>query len=131
MNVWHQNQTIFRQDFPSKEIKKLEKGVYLIGCDIKGFYLERKNDCFEFPYKIYGSQKKFSERVVSSFRNLDGNTGVLLNGIKGTGKTVTAKQIANLSELPVLIVANAFDGLPSFINSIEQEVCVFTSRELE
>jgi MoxR-like ATPase len=33
-----------------------------------------------------------------------------MNGVKGTGKTVTAKQICNLLELPVIIIHRGFNG---------------------
>ncbi len=55
------------------------------------------------------------------------NMGVLLNGVKGTGKSVTAKLICNELKnfLPIIIVDKAYEGLPQFISKIQQEVIIF------
>jgi SpoVK/Ycf46/Vps4 family AAA+-type ATPase len=51
---------------------------------------------------------------------------VLLNGLKGTGKTVTAKVICNKLNLPVILINENPEGggIPDFLNEIEQDVIV-------
>jgi hypothetical protein len=69
-------------------------------------------------------EKKFIDRVVTSWNATNKNMGVLLNGIKGTGKTVTAQLICNKMELPVIIIPFMHDGLLDFLNSIQQDVII-------
>lgn len=104
---------------------RLEKGIYILKeCPVRGPYLYRSGDQFNFPYKIYGKDDEFVQRVSKTFDMTKGNLGVLLNGLKGTGKTVTAELICNKLELPVIIVTAAFTWLPNYINKILQEVVI-------
>jgi hypothetical protein len=89
------------------------------------FYLDHVQDSFTFPYKIYGVETEFIQRVKKSWHNTTGNMGVLLNGLKGTGKTVTAELICNELNLPVILVQKHYPGLVSFLNSIQQDVIIF------
>lgn len=50
-------------------------------------------------FKIYGMESKLIEHVMRTFENTTSNLGMLFNGIKGTGKTITAKIIANRTNL--------------------------------
>lgn len=92
---------------------------------------------FEFDYKIYetgGSAiiekaKKCweSDLFVQSGKNL----GIILNGTKGTGKTVASKLLCNSFDLPVIIVNGIFEGLIlPFIQSLEFE-CIILLDEAE
>ena len=91
----------------------------------KGFYLEKMDDKFDFQHKIYGVETELINRVKKTYVNTNRNLGILLNGVKGTGKTVTSKLIANEIGIPVLVVQHAFAGLVDFINSIKQDVIIF------
>ena len=93
--------------------------------DRKGFYLEKMDDKFDFQHKIYGVETELINRVKKTYVNSNRNLGILLNGVKGTGKTVTSKLIANEIGIPVLVVQHAFAGLVDFINSIKQDVIIF------
>lgn len=69
-------------------------------------YLE-KDGSLNLPSKIYQTDgdKVFINRVNTYFNNTTKlSTGVMLSGIKGTGKTVMAKIIAKNSNLPVIVV---------------------------
>jgi hypothetical protein len=89
-------------------------------------YITHVQDKFDFPYKIYGIETDFINRVKTTYdNNTGGNLGLLLNGVKGTGKTVTSKQICNALNIPVLLIHAPYVGIPSFINEIQQNVIIF------
>ena len=93
--------------------------------------LQRIGDSFEFNFKIYelGCEEMLqiikktwdSEVFVAGEKNL----GVIFNGIKGTGKTLSAKLLCNALNLPVLIVQSPYDGLLNFLQSLCFECVVF------
>src|SRR5690349_14178251 len=74
---------------------RLDPVLYRVVRGFGGLGLEHIGNGFEFPYKIYGKDDGFVNRVIKTYNNTVGNLGLLLNGPKGTGKTVTAKRIAN------------------------------------
>ena len=87
--------------------------------------LNRLYDKFEFTEKVYQVYpEKLNERIKTvwdseEFRSTKKSLGIILNGLKGSGKTWAAKQIANMMEMPVLIVDNSFDGaILGFIRSL-------------
>jgi len=110
-------------------IKDLPVGVYEVEQNMFGFHLGPVSDKFNFPYKIYGLENDLVKRVIKYYNNTTtGNLGLLLNGTKGTGKTVTAKIICNQLQLPVIIVPKYFEHVESFINSIPQDIIVFVDE---
>jgi len=77
--------------------EKLETGVYTIHFPpTKADYLRRLKDDFKFEYTIYGIHDDLINRTTKVWKNTNGNLGLLLNGLKGTGKSVTAKMICNI-----------------------------------
>lgn len=57
------------------------------------------------PSKVYCTQRdeRFIDKVINSYNlSENGFTGVMLAGVKGSGKTVMAKVIANKSGLPII-----------------------------
>ena len=114
----------------AKEMKRLENAVYGVSFNDRfGFYLERVFAGFEFDYKVYGIESDVINRIIKTYTALRcGNLGVLFNGIKGTGKTVSAKLLCNRLEQPVIIVDKHYPGVESFINSIPQDVTVFVDE---
>ena len=124
--VWSANGKSLYLSHPSEEFDELENAVYTIGIDpLERLYLSKVNDEFTFDYKLYGLESKFIERVLKTYSHTNGNLGILLNGLKGTGKTVTAKQIANKLNQPTILVDTPFKGLPTFLNSISQNITIF------
>lgn len=74
---------------------------------------------FVLPEKIYttASDDKFMSRVLNHYTNAgNGMTGVMLSGLKGSGKTVMAKQIALKSNLPIILIDNTTH--PSSVNKL-------------
>ena len=93
--------------------------------------LQRIGDAFEFNFKIYelGCEEMLqtirktweSEVFVRGEKNL----GVIFNGLKGTGKTLSAKLLCNALDLPVVIVQYPYEGLVNFLQSLCFECIVF------
>jgi len=128
-NVWVKSANKFSLAEVSEQKPLLPNGVYKFQVDVmERPFLSRVQDEFYFPYKIYGVETDFINRVVKSWNNTTGNFGVILNGLKGTGKTVTAELIANELGIPVIIVPFHHGSLVSFLNDIQQDVIVFVDE---
>lgn len=81
------------------------------------------------PEKTYLSKKDeaYIERITDTFKKTKKlTTGVLLDGIKGTGKSVMAKLIAHTTNVPVIIVNSNYptSRIAGVFESIKTEVCV-------
>lgn len=96
------------------------------------FVLEKIANSFHFGFKLYGIDEKLVSHVINTYNKQESkhNLGVLLNGAKGTGKTVTAKYLANKLGLPVIICDKPYPGLPNFLAGINHD-CVFFFDEFE
>jgi len=110
--------------------KKLEPAIYELEPNMFGFHLSPMSEKFEFPYKIYGLETDLVKRVLKYYFKTDsGNLGILLNGVKGTGKTVTSKLICNSLNLPVVVVVpRHMENAHTFINAIPQDIVVFVDE---
>lgn len=108
-------------------VERLPKGTYYLRhSDRMGYYLERVED-FKLPKKIYGDTK-IVDRWIKGYQNNERNTGVLLSGIKGSGKTLLSKKLAIDSNLPVIIIDQPYNDTDfiSFITNPELgDICVF------
>jgi tRNA A37 threonylcarbamoyladenosine biosynthesis protein TsaE len=124
-NQWMRSSGDFFMREMSQQENILPTGVYKLNMTPQGeLYLTQIQDKFDFPYKKYGIETNFINRVIKTYDNMSTNLGVLMTGIKGTGKTVTSKQICNDLNLPVIIIHQPYPGIPSFINSIQQNIVV-------
>lgn len=103
---------------------RLPPSVYELGFDafLQEFLLQKIADKFELPAKVFGVENELIERVIRTFNSLDKNFGVVLKGLKGTGKTIVAKIICNRLKLPVILITKPWANIGAFINSIEQDV---------
>ena len=91
-------------------------------------YIEETKD-FEFPKVYYqtDTDKKFVKRTLDTFKKTDKlTTGVLLAGLKGSGKTLMAKWIAKESNLPVIVIDSSVctEDIEGFFAKITTDVCV-------
>ena len=79
--------------------------------------LVKIDDSFKFDYKIYnfGGQDMFEkiEAIWNSdlYTENNKNLGIIYNGTKGTGKTVSAKLLCNKLGLPVILVNHTYEGM--------------------
>ncbi len=130
--AWSQDSDIFRPVSTMSLTEKLVPGIYIPGADTQGYYLTKYHDKYVFPYKVYGVNKSFIERVNRTFVNTTGNLGVLMNGVKGTGKSVTSELICNdfmeQFNMPVILINERMKGLIEFLAAIDQDVVVFVDE---
>lgn len=126
--MWSQHGNRFNQYQKDNELDSLPVGIYTLEyAPFAPMYLSLKQPKFEFSYKLYGTGEHFPERVIKKFQNSKANLGVLLCGLKGTGKTVEAELICNLSGLPVILVTQDYNkgaDLIHFLSTVDQEVVV-------
>ena len=108
---WIKNGSVFRKVEGSiANIDSIPVGIYNVNFNpMSGWSLEQTGEKFTFNYKIYGLQSNFIDYVLKTFENTKGNLGILLNGVKGTGKSVVAKILANKFNLPIIIVKSFGD----------------------
>ena len=83
----------------------------------------------QMPSKLYitDEDRKFINKTLNYYKKSSGTTGVMLSGLKGSGKTVTAKIIANESNLPIILIDKGFrpSNLVKLFNKLEHvEVCI-------
>ena len=131
--MWSQSGTRFSPYEKEQELDRLPPGIYSLQYGAFGsMHLNLMQKAFVFNYKMYGNDQ-FPERVIKVFNSVKSNMGVMLCGLKGTGKTVQAEQICNLSKLPVILVTEDFDhgaDLVKFLSRVDQE-CVVMIDEYE
>lgn len=126
INNWSKSSNNYRIAEVSQQMDKLPVAVYKYQLDMfEQPYLAEIGSHFEMPGKIYETERPFIERVKKSWAHTHGNMGILLNGVKGTGKSITAKVIANEMQLPVIIIPFKHKTLVSFLNEIQQDIIVF------
>lgn len=84
----------------------------------------------QMPSDLYETldDAKFINKVLTHYnRSTTGTTGVILAGVKGTGKTVMAKSIAVKSELPIVLLDKKFPPreLTGLMTKLKDEkVCI-------
>jgi DNA-directed RNA polymerase subunit F len=125
--VWNAEGNRLYLGSPSQEFEKLENAIYKVGQDNFGrLYLAKSSDKFTFDYKLYGLETALVNRVIKTYNATPhGNLGILLNGLKGTGKTVSSKIMANSLNQPIILVEQRLDGIHQFLNSIPQNITIF------
>lgn len=134
-NIWIQDSNTFMKGSATTKAhpEGLPKGIYEVKESMTGYYLNRLGDSFVFNYKLYGINNEFIEHFIKTYNNTTGNLGVLFNGTKGTGKTVTAEELCNRLELPVIIVKSckAVDDMLKFLATQINFDCIFFFDEYE
>ena len=132
---WIQNGSIYRRmEGEISNIEQIKEGIYEVDLiPFQGFVLKRTGDKFTFPFKIYNLQRSFIDHIKRTYSSTKGNFGVLFTGTRGTGKTISAKVLANELNLPVILVKSMGDNnsdMISFLSSFNFD-CIFFFDEFE
>lgn len=86
-------------------VNDLPVGVYRIEVD-EGIMLAKEKNVV-LPEKVFGLVKERSAIILNTFnKRKNKTTGVLLSGLKGTGKTLLANQICKDSNLPIIKISS-------------------------
>lgn len=98
------------------------------------FFLEMVDSFPQVP-KLYGDTTRHADRILNTFFDRPNSTGIMLNGEKGSGKTLLAKTLsieAAKQGVPTIIINAAWtgDGFNKFMQDIEQP-CIILFDEFE
>lgn len=124
---WAQRGSDFHPSTRADKVKRLPPGVYRYSVAMHGWWLERTSAKFEFPFKVYDAGTNEINRVKTFWKNNEGNLGVLMNGLRGAGKTMNAQRLSNdlieEEDLPVLVVRGPIP-LQIIFDSVQQNMIV-------
>jgi len=116
---------------PENLLDRLPAGNYTIGKNpMTGQLFLQRVDSFKQPGKLYGNVMARAQRIMNTFDDRPGTTGVLLNGEKGSGKTQLARVISLEAEkigMPTIIINGPWtgDAFNALLQSIDQPCVVF------
>lgn len=110
-----------------KTYDKLPAGIYNVEFSkFMGMYL-REHDDIHVTEKLYGPHESKVNKILNTFGKVTRNLGVIFSGAKGIGKSLSAKLLTEKAVAlgyPVLLINEYLPNIPSFLDSIEQEVVV-------
>lgn len=107
----------------------LPVGNYIVKMDpFENFFLEQV-EAFTQVSKVYGDSTKNAKRILNTFNDRAVSTGVLLNGEKGSGKTLLAKTLsieAAKQDIPTVIINSPWGGdkFNKLIQDIDQPAII-------
>jgi hypothetical protein len=110
--------------------KILPAGNYTVKFDqMTGQFFLEMVDSFPQVPKLYGDTTKNAGRILNTFLDRPNSTGVMLNGEKGSGKTLLAKTLsieAAKQGIPTIIINSPWtgDGFNKFLQDIEQPTVI-------
>lgn len=92
-------------------------------------------DPFQTVKKVYGGLNQKAKRIYNTFTQRDNSTGVILNGEKGSGKTLLARNLSILAAkdgIPTIIITEPWhdDQFKKLIQDIKQP-CIILFDEFE
>jgi hypothetical protein len=108
---------------------ELPVGNYIIKTSQSGELFLQMVDNFTCNTKLYGDITKQSNRILSTFLDRNGGTGVMLTGEKGSGKSLLTRVIcieAAAQGIPTIIVNQPMygDEFNAFIQQIDQPAII-------
>lgn len=113
----------------NETISHFPKGIFNLKWNPSDYELEATYMYPEFklPSKLYDIDDVFINRTITNFNLKKQNFGVLLNGYRGTGKTMHSKIICNKLDLPTFIVTEYLEckKLLHFFTNIKQDCILF------
>lgn len=89
--------------------ENLPLGVYQLTKRLDGEYDLIKIKDLSLPNKLYGDLS-IVDKWIKSFNTFDKNLGILLSGLKGSGKTIYAKKFCVDSKRPVILINEPISG---------------------
>lgn len=108
--------------------QKIPAGYYGVSFNPQeGFSLHKRSDIVPAEQKVYGSHLRKVDKVLSTHKRLGRNMGIILSGVKGSGKSLFAQILASkfVSEGGAVIVVDTnIHGIAGFLMSIRQDVLV-------
>jgi hypothetical protein len=110
----------------SVRVPQLPTATYTISSSPEmGMFLVRCDD-MSLPDKLYGDVEATAKRILNTFHDRPQSTGVLLLGAKGSGKSLLARALCIMSQLPVIVVGSPMHGeaFRKFIAGIDQPTVV-------
>lgn len=113
----------------------LPAGNYIIKQDQYGNMFLEEIDAFTAPDRLYGDTTRHADRILRTFQDRPASTGVVLNGEKGSGKTLLAKMLSMQGAeqgVPTIVINAPWHGdkFNSLIQSIDQS-CIVMFDEFE
>jgi hypothetical protein len=95
-------------------IDHIPAAVYKIAITEAGLNLIKDRAKYDLPEKVFGKSEMYRDLVVKDFtERKTQSTGVILEGLKGSGKTLLAEMLANKvleRDIPVFIVDSPLSG---------------------
>lgn len=131
--------SVFPQEDAENFSENLEAATYHVERSIFGWFLSRTSDVTGAPQKIYGNVESRADRIINTYKDrlkTGKGTGVLLSGVKGSGKTMLARMISEkmMAENVATIIVGAavadsdnnavLDSFIKFMNLIKCPVVV-------
>jgi hypothetical protein len=127
----HKNSLV---EIPTNEISdKIPVKVYSPFLDMNSVHLKVRPDIV-LPETLYGDIEEKCEFILDAYNHY-GKLNVLLEGVKGVGKTLLAKLVAKRSNMPVLLMDQAYsvknlNHIMTFISSNDRKfVIIFDEFE--
>lgn len=115
--------------------RSLPVGNYILTPDQFGNIHLELVDNFKPLSKVYGLSDRWRDRIINTFLSRENGTGVMLNGEKGSGKTLLARNLSlacHEQGISTLIINNAWHGdkFNKLIQDIDQP-CMILFDEFE
>ena len=107
----------------------LPPATYVVAQNMTGELFLKQIENFSLKHKLYGDVEQSAERILTTFNARPMTTGVLLEGEKGSGKSMLMKRIAIKAVedgLPVIVINSPFcgDAFNTFLQGIRQPAVI-------